>query len=64
MKFDKKTVVGLVLAILVGVGAYVTNGGDVMSAVKIAFDRDAAVAECKVLLSEQSTDAAPVTPAQ
>lgn len=65
MKLDKKTTIGFVVAAVVAVGAYLTNGGDVMTAVKLAFDREAAAAECKVLLSEQVTEApVDVTPAQ
>lgn len=56
---QKKTIVALVLAALVAVGTFLTNGGDIGAALKIAFDKDAAAAECKVLLSEQTADVAP-----
>lgn len=57
---QKKTIVALVLAALVALGTFLTNGGDIAAAVKIAFDREAAAAECKALLNEQAVE----TPAQ
>lgn len=66
MAVDKKTVIGLVVAGVIAVGAFLTNGGDVGAALRIAFDKDAAAAECKVLLTEQGATITPAaeTPAQ
>lgn len=49
---NKKSIIGLVLAALIGLGTYL-NGGDLGQALKLAFDKEAAKVECAKLLEAE-----------
>lgn len=50
METNRKMIAGLVMSALIGIGAVVVGGKDIVTAAKIAFDKEAAAAYCVVLL--------------